>query len=197
MYDDGMLLNEADMFVKMSQMRKLCQLPLGALIGIFCLSCMWLLLWWSVRWLTTSYCLEWVGSDGRMWETAREVPLESGARLFVRFDYWSYTKKDRYAIRIEGNPGVELQGKLAKIEVRGRDCKPSTIHLALREYPINKNSYYALLPEEFLPRNENEILQIHFTVLTEEGRYTAKEDVTLEFKACLLRHYFDLSTDIT
>jgi hypothetical protein len=132
-----------------------------------------------------------------MWETAREVPLESGARLFVRFDYWSYTKKDRYAIRIEGNPGVELQGKLAKIEVRGRDCKPSTIHLALREYPINKNSYYALLPEEFLPRNENEILQIHFTVLTEEGRYTAKEDVTLEFKACLLRHYFDLSTDIT
>lgn len=178
--------------------RNLCRLLLGLLVGIICLSCIWLLLWWSVRWLTTSYCLEWVGSDGRMWETAREVPLESGARLSVRFDYWSYTKKDRYAIRIEGNPGVELQGKLAKIEVRGRDGRPSTIHLALRENPINNNAYYALLPEEFLPRNENEILQIQFTVLTEaEDRYTAKEDVTLEFRAHLLRQYFDLATDIT
>ena len=153
------------------------------------------LLWFLVRTATTSYCLEWVGFDDRVWEEMRELPIEDGGRLFVMFDYLNYKRKDQYAITVESDCNLSLEDGAVTLQFVGRDEQPFQLYMMVRDLRIGRRRYFSALPLEFMPRKENDVLLIKFKVCTNGG--SVNNEIVLKFKARLVRHYVDLITDIT
>ncbi len=153
------------------------------------------LLWLIVRCVTTSYSLEWVGGDGRAWEESRELPVENGGRLFVKLDYLNYKRKDRYAITIECGRDFSLKDEFVTLQFVGRDMEPCQLHVYEKKLPAGRCRYFAALPIAFMPQKENDVLLIKFRVCADGG--SRNNEIALEFKSRLVRHYVDLITDIT
>ena len=153
------------------------------------------LLWLIVRCVTTSYSLEWVGGDGRAWEEMRELPVENGGRLFVKLDYLNYKRKDRYAITIECGRDFFLKDEFVTLQFVGRDREPFRLRVYENKLSAGKCRYFAALPIAFMPQKENDVLLIKFRVCADGG--SRDNEIALEFKSRLVRHYVDLITDIT
>ena len=153
------------------------------------------LLWLIVRCATTSYSLEWIGGDGRAWEEMRELPVENGGRLFVKLDYLNYKRKDRYAITIECGRDFFLKDEFVTLQFVGRDREPFRLRVYENKLSAGKCRYFAALPIAFMPQKENDVLLIKFRVCADGG--SRDNEIALEFKSRLVRHYVDLITDIT
>lgn len=153
------------------------------------------LLWLIVRCATTSYSLEWIGGDGRAWEELRELPVENGGRLFVKLDYLNYKRKDRYAITIECGRDFFLKDEFVTLQFVGRDREPFRLRVYEKKLSAGRCRYFAALPIAFMPQKENDVLLIKFRVCADGG--SRNNDIVLEFKSRLVRHYVDLITDIT
>ena len=153
-------------------------------------------LWFLVRCATTSYCLEWVGCDGNVWEEMRCVPVEKGECLFVRFDYLNYVRKDRFAITIESRCDIALQDESVTIHIDGRSREEFGLRISARVSENGRRIYFATLPLECMPQRENEVLLVQFKVCKPDGSLQGKE-IVLEFRSRSIRHCFDLITDMT
>ena len=153
-------------------------------------------LWFLVRCATTSYCLEWVGCDGNVWEEMRCVPVEKGECLYVRFDYLNYARKDRFAVTIESRCDIALQDESATIHIDGRCHEEFRVRLSTCVPEKGRRLYFAALPQECMPQRENEVLRIQFKVCKPDGSLQ-RQEIVLEFRSRSIRHCFDLITDIT
>ena len=153
------------------------------------------LLWLIVRCATTSYSLEWIGGDGRAWEELRELLVENGGRLFVKLDYLNYKRKDRYAITIECGRDFFLKDEFVTLQFVGRDREPFRLRVYEKKLSAGRCRYFAALPIAFMPQKENDVLLIKFRVCADGG--SRNNEIALEFKSRLVRHYVDLITDIT
>ena len=153
------------------------------------------LLWLIVRCATTSYSLEWIGGDGRAWEELRELLVENGGRLFVKLDYLNYKRKDRYAITIECGRDFFLKDEFVTLQFVGRDREPFRLRVYEKKLSAGRCRYFAALPIAFMPQKENDVLLIKFRVCADGG--SRNNEIVLEFKSRLVRHYVDLITDIT
>ena len=154
------------------------------------------LLWLIVKCATNTYCLEWVrGDDNQVWNDRRELKTEGGSRIFVNFDWSNYARKDRFALEIESDSDLVLLDEVVTMQFSDRVREPFRLHMSLRASPNGRHRYYAVLPEELMPLQENEELSIKLVVCS--NRSLEREDIVLKFKSRLVQHYVDLITDIT
>lgn len=175
------------------------------------------MLYFAVRWATTSYSIDWVDSgkeiaDGADWlgiedccwrDCRRPVSLKDGRQFWVEFDRWGYkSERNRYELEILGIDGIALQEAFVTVSVSGGEADVHDMRVELHRdsrWTSDKGQfrYYAVFPVELSPQKEGESLEIRFTVRGADSSPQDAEEIKLKFRARSVRHYLNIITDIT
>lgn len=151
-----------------------------------------------VKCATTTYRLEWVGSDGEVWYRAHSVGRDDkGDSVKVELsDYWTKGSAS-YGIKIYTSGQMHLQNDSVMVSVsrEGHDIFETVIDLRKCLHP-DRNRYDAVLPLECGPSKEGETLTVKFSFCA-DAEPSDWRSVNLVFKAKSCRHYFNIFTDIT
>ena len=174
-------------------------------------------LYFTVRWATTSYSIDWVDSGKEIADSAdvlgvedccwrdcsRPVSLKDGRQFWIEFDRCGYKpERDRYELEILGADGISLKEAFVTVSVSGGEADVHDMRVELHRdsrWPSDKGQfrYYAVFPAELSPRKEGESLEIRFTIRGADSSPQDAEEIKLKFRARSVRHYLNIITDIT
>ena len=149
---------------------------------------------YSVIYMTTTYRLEWTGQDGYVWLHPIDI-IVGEEKNVVRVSFSNYwTKKNKcYELRIYcSSCGIVPNDNVIICQMSDRGvCCPESFRL----HPIyDDNStvvYMVTFPERFSPRKEGDSLRLQLS-------FRGRDNVVCRvYKARLIRHCFDIFTDIT
>lgn len=174
-------------------------------------------LYFTVRWATTSYSIDWVDSGKEIADSAdvlgvedccwrdcsRPVSLKDGRQFWIEFDRCGYKpERDRYELEILGADGISLKEAFVTVSVSDGEADVHDMRVELHRdslWPSDKGQfrYYAVFPAELSPRKEGESLEIRFTIRGADSSPQDAEEIKLKFRARSVRHYLNIITDIT
>ena len=151
-----------------------------------------------VKCATTTYRLEWVGSDGEVWYLAHLVDRDDkGNSIKVELsNYWS-KESSSYGIKIYTSGQLHVKNDSVMVSVaREGDGVFETVIDLRKCLHSDRNCYDAVLPLECVPSKEGETLTMKFSFCADAAPSDWRS-VNLVFKAKSRRHYFNIFTDIT
>lgn len=151
-----------------------------------------------VKYATTTYRLEWVGSDGEVWYQAHSVGRDDkGDSVKVELsDYWTKGSAS-YEIKIYTFGQMHLQNDSVMVSVarEGHDVYEAVVGLR-KCLHSDRNRYDVVLPLECVPSKEGETLTMKFSFCADAAPSDWRS-VNLVFKAKSRRHYINIFADIT
>ena len=149
---------------------------------------------YSVIYITTTYRLEWTGPDGTVWWHPVDVIVGEEKDMAVSFsNYWT-KNNECYELKVYRGSSSRLVPNdqvMICLMSGSKVTDMETVYLRPVVYDAGTVCHMVVFPKRFSPRQEGDSLKLH---LTFRGRDNV---VCLVYKARLIRHCFDIFTDIT